>query len=92
MSEDKIVTFHVSSGFGHRTRQGYVQVLIEAADWTTQMTPDNARELAANLLQCAEAAEVDAFLMTFMRERVGAPDEQAAQILVEFREWRERKA
>lgn len=86
---DEII-FNVSSGFGARTREGYVQLIIEAADFMTQMSPDNARELAINLLQCAEAAEGDAFLMTFMREQVKVSDEQAVQILIEFRQWRER--
>lgn len=90
--DGEIVVFSISSGVGARTREGYVQVIIESADFMTQMPPETARELAANLLSAAEAAEVDAFLMAFMRERVGASDEQAVQILIEFREWRERKA
>lgn len=91
MSDKPIITFSVSSGFGHRTRQGYVQVIIEAADFMTQMPPETARDLAQNLLTAAEAADSDRFLMTFMMERVGADEQRAAQILMDFREWREKE-
>lgn len=90
MSKQKQVVFSVSTGFGHRTRQPYVQVLIEAADFMTQMAPADARALAINLLQAAEAAEGDAFLISFLRRKVGANDEAVAGILQEFRNWRER--
>jgi len=90
VSKQKQVVFSVSTGFGHRTQQPYVQVLIEAADFMTQMAPADARALAINLLQAAEAAEGDAFLISFLRRKVGANDEAVAGILQEFRNWRER--
>lgn len=91
MTDDKIINFYVTSGFGGRTQQPFVQVLIEAADFMTQMSPEEARSLAFNLLACADAAESDGFLVTFLRERVGAKDNQVASILVDFREWREKQ-
>lgn len=90
VSKQKQVVFSVSTGFGHRTQQPYVQVLIEAADFMTQMAPADARALAINLLQAAEAAEGDAFLISFLRQKVGAKDEAVAGILQDFRDWRER--
>lgn len=42
MIEEQGITFEVSSGFGHNTQQPYVQVLIQAADWMTQMPPSAA--------------------------------------------------
>lgn len=95
MIEEQGITFEVSSGFGHNTQQPYVQVLIQAADWMTQMPPATARELAMNLLACADAAESDGFLVTFLRERIGVADMRAvASLLVEFRAYRDaqRKA
>lgn len=86
-----MVVFYVSNGFGHRAQAPYVQIVIEAADFMTQMPPEKARELAMNLLQCAEAAEQDAFFISFLREKVGAEDHQVAGLLVQFREWREQK-
>ena len=90
MSDEKTIVFTVSSGFGQRTQAPYVQVLIEAADFMTQMSPADARDLAHNLLACAESAEQDAFFITFLRTKIGAEDGQIAQLLNEFREWRER--
>lgn len=90
--ENKMIVFAVSSGFGHRAQAPYVQVLIEAADFMTQMSPEKARELAMNLLRCAEAAEQDAFFISFLREQIGANDRQVATLLVEFRDWRDEQA
>jgi hypothetical protein len=88
MTDDMIV-FSITSGFGHLAQAPYVQVLIKAADFMTQMPPEKARELALNLLASAEAAEQDAFFISFMREKLGANDQQIAVMLLQFREWRE---
>jgi hypothetical protein len=88
MSTEKQIVFSVSTGFGYRSQAPYVQVLIEAADFMTQMSPENARELAINLLCAAEAVEGDAFLVSFLRKKVGANDASIASILQDFRAWR----
>ena len=88
--EEEGISFEVSSGFGHNTQAPYVQVLIKAADWMTQMPPGDARRVALNLLSCADAAESDGFLVNFLRKTVGVEDMRTiATILVEFREYRE---
>jgi hypothetical protein len=89
-NDQGIVNFRVSSGFGHRTQAPFVQVLIEAADFMTQMSPGDARALAMNLLNAADAAESDGFLISFMREKIGAADYQIAGVLEDFRKWREK--
>lgn len=90
--EETGVTFEVSSGFGYNTQAPYVQVLIKKADWMTQMSPATARELALNLMACADAAESDGFLVNFLRKTVGVEDMRAiATILMEFREYREQQ-
>lgn len=86
---DNMIDILVTSGFGHNTQQPFVQLLIHAADWSSQMTPETARELAFNLLSAAEAAEQDGFLVTFLRTSVGVEDMRAvASVLHEFREYR----
>lgn len=87
----KPIVFMVSTGFGHRTQQPFVQVLIEAADFMTQMSPADARSLAMNLFSAADAAEGDGFLVTFLRTKLKADDQAVAMILQEFREWREKR-
>jgi hypothetical protein len=88
--EEQGVSFECSSGFGHNTQSPYVQVLIAKADWMTQMSPADARRVAFNLLQCADAAESDGFLVGFMKSLIGVDDMRAiATMLVEFREYRD---
>lgn len=92
MIEEEGISFEVSSGFGHNTQRSYVQVLIKAADWMTQMSPADARRVAINLLQCADAAESDGFLVGFLRSTIGVTDMRAvASLLVQFREYREEQ-
>lgn len=90
IEEGGITTINITSGFGHNTQRPFVQMLIPRADWMTQMSPAEARDLALNLLQAADGAESDGFLVTFLRETVGVDDMRAAAtLLVEFREYRE---
>lgn len=89
MIEEEGIAIGISSGFGHNTQRPFVQILIERADWMTQMSPAEARDLALNLLQAADGAESDGFLVTFLRERIGVEDMRTiASLLVEFREYR----
>jgi hypothetical protein len=54
-----------------------------------QWTPEEAIRHAFNILEVTVAAEGDAFLMQFVTERIGAEREKAAQLLMDFRRWRE---
>lgn len=90
--ENDITVFEVTTGYGARTEKGYVQVLIHRADFMTQMSPENARELAFNLLGAAEAADGDAFLMDFLKNRVGVESvEERAAVLVDLRTYRDQQ-
>jgi len=90
MIEEEGIAIGITSGFGHNTQRPFVQMLIERADWMTQMSPAEARNLAFNLLQAADGAESDGFLVTFLREKADIDDMSAiAGLLVEFREYRE---
>lgn len=92
IEEEDITNIMVTSGFGHNTQLPFVQMLIKRADWMTQMSPATARELAMNLMACADTAESDGFLVTFLRKRIGVDDMRAiATILMEFREYREQR-
>lgn len=62
---------------------------VEDADvFGVQMSPDEARALALNLLEAAEAALGDGFLLTFLEGEVGMPLAEVAPILVKFRGYR----
>lgn len=83
---------HVTSGFGANTREPFVQVEMEyPKDHPLQLHPDEARDLAANLLQAAEAADQDAFLFEFVSKELHAGDNAGGGILLEFRKWRSER-
>ena len=53
-----------------------------------QMTPAEARDHAAAMLEAAEAAEQDAFMFDWVVNKVGSGPEQAAGLLQDFRAFR----
>lgn len=86
----KYKTIMVTSGYGGNTRQPFVQIEMEyPKDHPLQLEPNEARDLAANLLQAAEAAEQDAFIFEFHSTLGGTRDDKlGAGVLFQFREWR----
>jgi len=90
MSPDKLpndILWH-QSGVNPKG-EPFVQ-LLRGDQIVGQMSPEEAREHAHAMLEAAEAAEQDAFLMHFAREIVGASQEDAAGLLMRFREFRAR--
>jgi hypothetical protein len=64
---------------------GDPMVVLRWFTHVTQFAPDQARDLALNLLDAAEAAKSDAFLAGFMK---GHGPEAGAQLVAAFREYR----
>lgn len=87
MSEER--TFWVRSMFGFKTQQPIVVVTMPGGEMV-QMEPDEARDLALNLLRCAEAAEGDAHLVTWAKDHGITADENIAAVLNDFRNYRDR--
>jgi hypothetical protein len=82
--------FWAESGYGHNTRKPFVALTYNGRK-LAQMPPETATELAHNLLACAEASLGDAFLVEFFRDKVGIEMEQIGGLLVEFRQWRDKR-
>lgn len=76
-----------SSIYGAKTKKGLVKITFEHRD--VLISPDEARQFARSVFEAAEAAEVDAFLVTWTQGTVGVDEEHSVQILREFRKWRE---
>jgi hypothetical protein len=55
-----------------------------------QMTPAEARDHARAITEAAEASETDAFLWTWVLDKVGADKPQAAGLIADFRRFREQ--
>ena len=84
-------TILVSSGYGGNTRRPFVMIEAEVLDRPLQLSPDEARALAANLLQAAEGAESDAFIFEFVKNELHQNDMTSAQMLLAYRAWREKE-
>ena len=97
------ITFHpaqegivsVDSGYGQNTKRPFVTLGIanptESANPIAQLSVDQARTIALQLLACADMAISDGFVMSWLGEAVTELNEkQAGILLVEFRAYRER--
>lgn len=82
--------FWAQSSYGARTRQPIV--VLRHQDWVLQVSPEEAREIALSILEAAESARSDAFLVEWVKASCGADDEGAARLLHEFRNWRKAHA
>lgn len=84
--------FHVNitSNFGFHTRKPFVGLAITGADVLINLSPEEARGIAMNLLECAESAETDAFMIQYL-ERLGMREEEKrVTVLIDFRKFREK--
>lgn len=80
---------NVSSGYGARTKRPFVAVQIGDRK-PYQWSPDEARRVAVLLIECAEAADGDAFVVDWFTEQAGLAMPQIAPLLADFRASRER--
>lgn len=67
----------------------FVQLII-GDKVSAQFTVAECREFALNLLEAAEAAEMDAIVVDFMQTTVGLDQNRAMRVLVDFRTLREQ--
>jgi hypothetical protein len=82
----------VSSGYGGNTREPFVEIKMDyPKDHPLQIHPDEARQLAMNLLEAAEAADTDSFLFEFVSKDLNTGDKAAAGILMEYRKFRDER-
>lgn len=56
------------------------------------MDADSAMDLAKNIIECCEGAYADAFIFHFVTEKLGQSGNVATQIIVDFRDYREKLA
>lgn len=85
----KLGQVEVTNGFGFNTKQPYVEVNWPTDSGTIQLEPDEARMVARMIMEAAEAADQDAFLIAFLMADLDLPFEAAAQIIPRFAAWRE---
>jgi len=81
----------ISSGFGHRTQEPYVQLLEHEQDWMIQIPASDAAKLGIELIKASECALTDGLIMGFATEIADLTFEDAAGLLIHMREYRQKK-
>lgn len=87
---DKLAQVEVTSGYGGNTRLPYVELRLPDRP-PLQLEVEEARLIAGMILEAAEGAEQDAFIVEWGMEHIGLELEAAASLLREYRQWREQR-
>ena len=75
----------------HQDGEPFIQ-LIRGDQLIGQMSPQDARDHALAMIEAAEAAEQDAFLVWFVKNKLHGDEHMAVSLLVGFCEWREKQS
>lgn len=81
--------FATSSIYGYASKKPYVNLEVSVSPM--QLSPAKARECALMLLESADAAESDAVLIGYARDVLDLDEQGSAQLLNQFRQYRERQ-
>ncbi|HET7910020.1 MAG TPA: hypothetical protein VFL19_04880 [Nitrospira sp.] len=87
MSEEKKVIL-VSSIVSHRDKSPRIDITV--GEIRVQLSAMEARSLAANILQATAAAESDAFIFNFLRDKLNQSEDIAGVIMIDFRDYRDK--
>ena len=80
----------ITAGYGGNTKRPFVMIQTAELDRPIQLSPEEARNLATNLFQAAEAAEGDQTIVEFATDRLGFSMPEAAEMLVHLRDVRNK--
>lgn len=76
----------VNSGYGMGSKAPFVNLTFPGGE-VVQMSPDEAREIALNLLQAAQASITDAFIVEWTQQKLNLGLDKAAVLLNDYRTW-----
>lgn len=78
----------IMSLVSHRNERPRVD--MQVGEIHTQMDAEHAIQVGLQLIQVAMGGYADAFLFHWLKERTGVRDQEAAGLLSDFREYREK--
>jgi len=85
----------IHSGYGHTTRTPFVTFALanpsESANPQIQMSSHEARRQAHYILEAADAAESDGFIVEWLGQAMGIDLDTIGKVLAEFRAFREQQ-
>ena len=84
---DKMRELFIVSLVSNRDQKPRIEMKL--GELRTQMSADAAMDVAKNIIECSMGAYADAFLFNFITQKLGQPKEIAAQLLQEFRIYRD---
>jgi len=87
--DNRMGQISITSTYGYTTQKPYVELSMDSSP--AQFSPDKAREIALWLLEASDASESDAVLMAFARDQIGLDERRSAQLLDQFRQYREKQ-
>lgn len=94
---EKLGQVFITSGYGANSRVPFVEIEMPGQQ-ALQFQSDEARRIAHMILEAAETADQDAFLVELIQKFLAddqEPEERrmvvASGMLQEFREWREER-
>lgn len=85
---DDIEFFHTEAMYGVKTKKPLVKFNIGSEERI--LTTKDAKKFAYDILDCAHAADGDAFMVHYLQEKVGISEDKAIGVLVLFRDERVR--
>lgn len=89
MAEQPTEEVWAYSAYGAKTGKPMVELRFRGQSVT--ISPADARRLALNILNAAEGANTDAWLVDFYHRRQGMPMERVAGLIQERRNWRDTR-
>lgn len=83
----------IESLVSSRTKEPVVQLTVKLDNGQTvvQFTPEQARSTAQVLMQAAESAVIDTFILKWVKDVLEQDEITAAHIMKDFREFREAR-
>ncbi len=87
MKKNPEVILYAGSMYGALNQKGLVEIKVHATEF--MCTPSDAKRFALSILEAADGAQSDEFIVSFFHNIMKLPLPESASMLREFRKHRE---